>query len=216
MTHPPRLRTRAMATTALAIAVALGVGAGPASAGDRSVDPGTLTPAPADFLNATCARTGRQVQCDLAFVDPVSPVEEPTGILCGTGAAQFEVLDTWRRWVVGKRVYSGDGLLLRRHFNDRWDGTFTNSVTGATVAYEQRNTYLHDLAVPGDPGTGTERQTTHLRLETSHGSVVLEAGRVVFVHDLGSVVFASGKHAFADYFDDGDPGALQPICDALS
>ena len=218
MTHPPRLRTRAIATTALVVAVALGVGAGPASAGDRSVDPGTLTPAPPDFFNATCARTGGQIQCDLAFVDPVSPVEEPTGILCGTGTGTgpFEVLDTWSRRVVGKRFYTSDGLLLRRHFDDKWDGTFTNSVTGVTARYEQRNTYLHDLAVPGDQGTGTERQTTHLRLETSHGSVVLEAGRVVLMHEEDAVVFASGKHAFGEYFDEGNVDALQPVCDALS
>ena len=132
MTHPTRrLRIRAAATTAFIVAAVLSIGAGPASARDRSVDPGTLTPAPPDFFNATCARTGSLIQCDLAFVDPVSPVEERTGILCGSGATQFEVLDSWTRSVVGKRVYSGDGLLLRRHFRDTWDGAFTNSATGA-------------------------------------------------------------------------------------
>ena len=217
MTHPTRqLRIRAATTMALAVAAIVAIGTGPAIARDRSVDPGTLSPAPPDFFNATCARTGLLIQCDLAFVDPVSPVEEPTGILCGSGAAQFEVLDTWTRSVVGKRVYSGDGLLLRRHFRDNWDGTFTNSATGATVAYEQRNTYLHDLTIPGNPGTGTEQQTTHLRLDAPEGSVVLESGRVAIAHEEDSVVFASGKHAFAAYFDDGDASALQPICEALS
>jgi hypothetical protein len=51
---------------------------------------------------------------------------------------------------------------------------------------------------------------------TRVGSVVLESGRVVIDHDEDAVVFASGKHAFAAYFDDGDTEALQPICAALS
>lgn len=217
MTHPPGLsRTRAAAATALAITTILGVGAMPARAGDRTVDPSTLTPAPAAFFNSVCAWTGAQIQCDLAFVDPVSPVEEPTGILCGTGTAQFEVLDTWVRSVVGKRFYDADRLLVRRHFDDRWDGTLTNSVTGATATYEQRLTYLHDLAIPGDPGTGWEKQTTHLRLVTPQGSTVLESGHVVIGHEEDAVLFASGKHALGDYFDNGDVEAIQPICDSLS
>jgi hypothetical protein len=44
-------------------------------------------------------------------------------------AATVLVLDTWTRTVTGKRFYDGDGLLLRRHFSDWWDGTLTNSVT---------------------------------------------------------------------------------------
>jgi hypothetical protein len=217
MTHTTRrLRLRASVAAAFAVTAALGFGAGPALAGDRTVDPNTLTPAPPDFFDATCAWTGGQVQCDLAFVDPVSPFEEPTGILCGSGGSQFEVLDTWSREVTGKRIYNGDGLLVRRHFRDTWAGTFTNSATGATVAYEQRNTYLHNLAVPGNPGSGEEQQTTHLRLMTRVGSVVLESGRVVINHDEDAVVSASGIHAFAAYFDDGDADALQPICAALS
>jgi hypothetical protein len=217
MRHPTRgSRTRTAAGTVFALAATLSVGMLPAQAEDRTVDPSALTPAPPDFFNASCAWTGGQIQCSLAFVDPISPVKEPTGIICGTGATQFEVLDTWSRSVVGKRVYDSEGLLLRRHFNDRWDGTFTNSVTGATADYEQRDTYLHDLAVPGDPGTGDERQTTHFRVTTPRGSTVLESGHVVIAHEEDAVVFASGKHALADYFDNGDASAVQPICDALS
>jgi hypothetical protein len=217
MTHSPRRSAaRTAARGVRALAAALGAGTLPAGAADRTVDPSTLTPAPPDFFNAVCARTGAQITCDLAFVDPVSPVEEPSGILCGSGGVAFEVLDTWSRTVTGKRFYDGDGLLLRRHFSDWWDGTLTNSVTGATASYEQRNTYLHDLAVPGDSGTGMERQTTHLRLVTPRGSTVLESGRLVLAHEDDEVTFASGKHAIGDYFDNGNASAVQPICEALS
>jgi hypothetical protein len=56
--------------------------------------------------------------------------------------------------VTGKRTYDGDGLLVRRHFRDTWAGTFTNSATGATVAYEQRNTYLHTRPSRGTRAAG--------------------------------------------------------------
>jgi hypothetical protein len=216
MHHLPSRTRRSAAVLSIVALAAFGAGAGPASAGDRSVDPTTLTPAPPDFFNAVCARTGSQIQCDLAFVDPVQPVLEPTGILCGSGAGAFEVLDTSIRTVTGKRYYSADGLLLRRHFDDSIHGTWTNSVTGATVTYEQHDTTLHDLAVPGDVQTGTEAQTTHVRLMTPHGSVVLESGRAVLDHASESFVFAAGHHAFGDYFDNGNRQALQPVCDALS
>ena len=127
-----------------------------------------------------------------------------------------EVLDTWSRTVVGKRFYTSDGLRRRRHFNDDWNGTLTNSATGATVSYQQHNTYLHDLGTPGDSATGLERQTTHLRATSADGATVLiDAGRVVLSHDDDSVVFQAGPHPISDYFE-GDAAALTALCEALS
>jgi hypothetical protein len=188
---------------------------GVASAGDRSVDPSTLTPPMPDFFGASCAVTGAQISCDLAFVDPVAPVEEPTGIMCDTGIDQFEILDTWTRSVVGKRIYSADGLLLRRHFRDRWQGTFTNAATGSTVGYEQRSTILHDLEVAGDNGTGLEQTTVRLRFVGGSGTVLMQAGRTVLSRDTDEIIASSGPHPFDDFFG-GDASALQPLCDALS
>ncbi len=181
----------------------------------RAVDPTTLTPAPPDFFGAQCATTGQQIICTLAFVDPVSPVLEPSGIVCGSGAQSFEVLDTWTRSVEGKRFYDADGLLVRRHFSDRWQGTFTNPDTGATVSYTRRNSYLHDLAVPGDVATGVEHDTLRFLLTTPKGNVVLESGVVVLSKEDDSITFEAGKHRFDDYFA-GDPAALAAVCDALS
>jgi hypothetical protein len=138
-----------------------------------------------------------------------------TGIFCGSGSTAFEVLDTWTRSVRGTRYYTSDGLLLRRHFNDEWDGTFTNSVTGQTVTYHQRNTYLHDLAVPGDSGSGIERDTTHLRAFSANGTVLVDTGRVVLSLESESVLFQAGQHPFDAYFN-GDSSAMQSLCDALA
>lgn len=185
-------------------------------AAPREVDPSTLTPVPPDYFNAECREAGQQILCDLSFVDPALPVDEPMGVLCDSASGPFEVLDTSVRWVEGTRYYSADGLLERRHFRDRFEGVFTNSVTGATVTYVLRNTYLHDLTTPGDVTTGTEERTNHLRVASPTGAVLIEAGRTILSLEDESLLFRAGQHPFDDYFVDGDEEALAPLCDALS
>ena len=214
-TPSPRKRYAMAAVAALLAGSVMATSPSPVAAAERSVDPSTLTPPPPEFFNASCRRAGQQILCDLAFVDPISPVEEATDIVCGSGSAAFEVLDTWTRSVRGTRYYTADGLLLRRHFNDEWDGTLTNSVTGTTVAYHRRNTYLHDLAVPGDSGSGIERDTTHLRAFSASGTVLIESGRVVLSLEDDSVLFQAGQRPFDDYFN-GDADAVRSLCAALA
>lgn len=209
-------RRRALAATILALGMVTGASAGPAMAAPSDVDPSTLTPAPPDFFNAECREAGRQILCDLAFTDPVMPVDEPTGILCESPAGPFEVLDTSIRTVRGIRYYSADGLLERRHFSDRIEGTLTNSLTGSTVPYVQHTTYLHDLAVPGDATTGSEEQTTHMRLQTRTGAVFITAGRAIVSLQEEATTFRAGQHPLDEYFEDGDVHALDPLCEALS
>ena len=80
----------------------------------------------------------------------------------------------------------------------------------------QHSSFLHDLGTPGDAASGVERDTTHLRVSTgSGGTVVVDAGRTVLSYEDDSIVFEAGKHLIDDYFN-GDSGALQPLCDALS
>jgi len=216
-TPPSRLHRRVAASAFVSLGIAIGsvISAAPAIAAPSEVDPSTLTPAPPDYFNADCRAAGQQIICDLDFIDPFHPVDEPTGIICDSAAGPFEVLDTSDRWVQGKRYYSADGLLERRHFTDHYAGTLTNSVTGASVAYDQHGTYLHDLAIPGDVTTGTEENTTHLRAHTSTGVVLIDAGRLIISVDDGSTLFRAGQHPFDDYFE-GDAGALAPLCSALS
>jgi hypothetical protein len=210
-------RVAASATIALAIAFGSVVSAGPAMAAAPSeVDPSTLTPGPPDYFNAECREAGQRVICDLSFVDPVRPVAEPTGIVCDSAAGQFEVLDTSIRSVQGKRYYSAEGLLERRHFSDRIEGVLTNSITGASVTYDQRTTYLHDLTTPGDVTTGAENRTAHLRVATSTGVVLIEAGRLVLSVEDESTLFRAGPHPIDDYFVEGDTSAVAPLCSALS
>jgi hypothetical protein len=214
--NPLRSSVQARLVAAAVSVLSLAVVGGPAqAAADHSVDPATLTPVPPAFFDAQCRAAGQQILCDLAFVDPVSPVLEPTDLTCGTGPQQFVLLDSWTRTVRGTRYYTSDGLLTRRHFHDRVQGTLTNSVTGASVSYDSRSTYLHDLAVPGDSGTGIERDTLHTRVDTGAGAVVLDSGRSVYSFEDDAILFRSGHHRIDDWFQ-GDATALDRVCRALS
>jgi hypothetical protein len=92
-------------------------------------------------------------------------------------------------------------------------GLFANSVTGAMVTDHQHGTHLHDLTTPGDNSAGVERDTTHLRAFSANGTVLIDAGRVVFALVDGYLLFEAGQHPIDDYFN-GNPNALQQLCDA--
>ena len=84
------------------------------------------------------------------------------------------------------------------------------------MTYYQHGSHLHDLTTPGDDSSGVEESTTHLRVFSSDGTVLIEAGRVVFALADGTLLFDAGPHPIDDYFTGEDPGALQPLCDALA
>lgn len=177
------------------------------------VDPDTLTPPPPDFFNATCYAQGRGITCDLAFSDP-DIIDEPSGVVCdGT-----ELLISQQRWVIGKRFYDGAGLLLQRHFREWFSGSFTNPDTGRVALFEAHDTVIHELAVPGDVGTGrTTISGLPARIRVPGGATILvDAGRIVLDEATGELLVSHGQHHLDDYFGNGNTAALQPLCDALS
>jgi hypothetical protein len=180
----------------------------------QSVDPATLNPPPPPEFNPTCEAIGSGTICHLAFSD--SPIiAEPTGIICGSGANSFEVLLSQTRSVEGRRYYDRNANLTQRHFREVFAGTFMNPLTNATVSFDQSDTVIHNLAIPGDGNSGTLTVTGSLRLHRQDGGVVLiDAGRSVLSPD-GSILMEAGQHHFDDYFVFGDTSALQPLCDAL-
>jgi hypothetical protein len=199
---------------AIALAISLMALLAPASAGaSSSVDPTTLNPPPPDFFNAECERTGEHILCTLAFADDTI-IEEPTGIICdGT-----ELLITQDRSVVGKRYYSADGDLLRRHFRETFIGSLTNPDTGNSVPWVAHNTLRHDLGTPGVVQSGITHVTgQQIRISLPDGGAILvDAGRIVVDESTFEIVDWSGPKAFDDYFVRGDADALDPLCDALS
>jgi hypothetical protein len=195
-------------TGGLVLAVAL---AAPASA-RTPVDPSTLNPAPPASFNAVCYLDGSHISCDLAFSDP-DIVDEPSGIVCnGT-----ELLFSQSRSVVGKRTYDADGNLLQRHFRETLDGTFRNPDTGRIALWTQHDTIIHNLTVPGDIDSGTE---SHSGLGTrvwlpDGGTILTDAGRLIFVEATGEALKVSAHHPLDSYFRLGDPSGLAPLCAAL-
>lgn len=184
----------------------------PVVAARQNVDPSTLNPAPPDFFNADCERVGARTLCTLAFSDdPI--VDEPSGIICGS----TEILFSQTRSVVGKRFYDANGNLTQRHFREYLGGTFVNPDTGRVVLWTQHDTILHNLAVPGDLGTGTTKISgllTRAWLQGG-GTVFTDVGTLLLDSGTDEVIKSGGKHPFQDYFVNGDPTALDALCAAL-
>jgi hypothetical protein len=178
------------------------------------VDPNTLNPAPPDFFNAECERTGNQIICTLHF-DTVDDVfDEPSGIICGN----TELLFSQQRAVVGKRYYDADGNLLVRHFRESFSGTFENPDTGLVATWTQHDTVIHHLATPGIVESGTTSfsgQMSHVRGPDGR-TILIDGGRVLIDESNGEIISSRGPHHFDDYFARGDAHALDAICDALA
>lgn len=182
-----------------------------ANAATVSVDPGTLNPpVPAEF-NPSCASDGSHISCNLAFSEP-HVADEPAGFACnGT-----EMRDSVSRSVVGKRLYDGDGNLLQRHFREFLDGTFTNPDTGRVARWTEHDTVIHNLAVPGDIGSGTE-QVSGLGIRIflpGGGTILTDAGTFIVDDATGELVKESGHHLFLDVLN-GDPVASARLCAAF-
>ena len=179
------------------------------------VDPTTLNPAPPPDFNPVCERVGNQIICEVQFSD--APFAGGSEVICGSGANAFEPFQFQNRSVRGKRYYDANGNLLRRHFREVFEGTFTNPMTHKSLAYSGSDTHLHVLAVPGDNSTGTEAISGSVRifLGPGNGTLAIDTGRFVFDEATGNTLVEKGQHPFFDYFALGETSALQPLCDAL-
>ena len=178
------------------------------------VDPTTLNPPPPPEFNPVCEAIGSGTICHLAFSDP-PVVAEGTGLVCGSGASSFEVLTSSTRSVEGRRYYDRDRNLTERHYREVVKGTFINPLTNVMVSYNQGDTVVHKLAIPGDINTGTMTISGSIQLHRTAGGVVLiDAGRSVLATD-GTILRETGQHPFDAYYVFGDTSALQPLCDAL-
>ena len=198
----------AMFTSVFAIVVSLALA--PVFAKEL-VDPTTLNPPPPAAFNPVCERVGSQIMCDIQFSDPV--LAEGSGFTCGSGAEAFEPFRFQTRSVRGKRYYDENGNLLRRHFQEVFEGTFTNPITHKAISFSGSDTHLHVLAVPGDNATGTEAIAGSVKLffGPGEGTFPVDTGRVLLDVSSGNVLAESGQHPFLDNFE----SAVQALCDAL-
>ena len=71
--------------------------------------------------------------------------------------------------------------------------------------------------MPGDLASGTTRVSgQQIRFYSDHGTVLMDAGRVVVDESNGEIVSYAGPKHFDDYFVRGDPAALDALCAAVS
>ena len=158
----------------------------------QPVDPATLNPPPPDSFHAVCVLDGSHTTCSFARADPPA-VALPSGIVCDG----VELLDDGQRTVVGKRTYDANGDLVRRHFREDLAGTFTNPITGRFVGYSAGDNILHDLAIPGDVTSGTDKISGRYFRITSGGHTILtDAGTVVELTATGELLHLTPHHPF--------------------
>lgn len=202
------LRFRRTAAMAMALGLVILAAFAPAARA------GSLNPPPPDFER--CHGQGSGTICHGTQVFVVGG--DPTGIICGSGATAFEIVDNpgfvrqeATRW------YDADGNLVRRDVHEVWaQSAWINPVAGTSVAYRQAVNYHDVLAVPGDTSTATETTTGVVNfILQGQGAIVRNAGRTIIGFD-GTVEFRSGPQAFLDFFFDGDAAALEPLCQALA
>ena len=179
-----------------------------------STSAATLNPPPPDYER--CQSEGNQTICHGQHVLPA--VGDPTGIFCGSGPDEFEIVDH-PDTLMGEstRWYDADGNLVARKIHRVYlRSEWMNPIAGTAVSYRQSVTYSDEFVVPGDLGTAAETTTGVVNFVVpGHGAIVRNAGRTVFSFD-GTLEFRAGPQAFIDYFVDGDLSALQPLCDALA
>src|SRR5437667_11330114 len=117
------------------------------------------------------------------WFDNTHSYTEDTGIVCGSGANSLDIIDSATVHKYGPSFSDTNGSFVKDiNFIDTV-GTFSNSVTGASVTYESRSIEHDSLAIPGDfnstftavttgemnivvPGAGAVWQTTGRLVDT--------------------------------------------------
>jgi hypothetical protein len=174
-----------------------------------------LNPPPPSFL--TCKTVGAGTICE-GSRQFVKESEEQPELVCGSGADAFTIYDQGDIYQRAIRWYDADGNLTRRIIHERWaPAWWSNPLNGETVPYTQTNTFIAELAVPGDFDTATETivgETIWTDPDTRK-KVLRSVGRQVVGAD-GTLEFRAGQQAFLDAFVDGDLSVFDAVCAALA
>ena len=181
----------------------------PAAVADSPATP-MLNPVPPDYYS--CTTNGAGTYCSGETVVPYGP--EATGLLCGTGPAEFEVLDQAVRTTQVERWYDREGNIVKRKRVFSFTDAVLSSPSGAHVGYVQRDIETNVFPVPGDITYATTYATGSMRITVpGQGAVFVEKGRLVYGTD-GSLEKEAGRHDLFDYLQ-GETSALADLCSAL-
>jgi len=115
------------------------------------------------------------------YFDHTKTYTEDTGIVCGSGSNSFDVIDSATQHEYGPSFSDVNGNFVKDILYSDTVGTFSNSVTGASIPYKARSVEHDSLAIPGDFNSPFTAVTTGEMeiVVPGMGVVWQDAGRVV-------------------------------------
>jgi hypothetical protein len=144
---------------------------------------------------------------------------EDTGIVCGSGANSFDVIDSATVHRYGTSFFDENGDFVKDIGYTDTRGTFSNSVSGASLTYKSRSVNHDSLAIPGDfNSTFTGITTGEMQIIAPGGGVVWQnTGRFVdtFEPNGDETLAWQGPHDDLVYGFLGDTSVAQQLCTAL-
>jgi ABC-type antimicrobial peptide transport system permease subunit len=115
------------------------------------------------------------------YFDFTNSFTEDTGIVCGSGPSSFDVINSETRHKYGPIFSDVNGNFVKDILYSDIVGTFSNSVTGTSIAYKSRQVEHDSIAIPGDFNSTFTAVTTGEMVITSPGGGVVwqNTGRVI-------------------------------------
>ncbi len=153
------------------------------------------------------------------YFDFTKTYTEDTGIVCGSGSNSFDVIDNATQHKYGPSFSDVHGNFVNDILYIDTVGTFSNSVTGASIAYKARGVEHDSVAVPGDfNSTFTSVTTGEMQIVLPGMGVVWQgAGRVLDIFDPNGdeSLTWTGQHDGLAYFIVGQTAVADKLCAAL-
>ena len=132
----------------------------------------------------------------------VSPVDDtPFDLPCGT----FTIRVSYTGWVRTTTFFDQSGTPVKLQIQVNIQGTATNLQTGKTVSDYENPIVVVDLTTGGVTINGVPAHVT----APGEGIIIQDTGRITYDAE-GHITFEAGPH------DQGDQGALEAYCSALS
>ena len=153
------------------------------------------------------------------YFDNTHSYSEDTGIVCGSGANSFDIIDSATVHKYGPIFSDKNGNFVKDILYIDTAGTFSNSVTGASIPYTSRSIEHDSLAIPGDfNSTFTAVTTGEMNVVVPGSGAVWQAtGRFVdtFYPNGDETLDFYGQHDPAVYFFLGETSVADKLCAAL-
>jgi hypothetical protein len=153
------------------------------------------------------------------YFDRTSSYTEDTGIVCGSGANSFDIIDSATVHKYGPSFSDQNGHFVKDILFIDTVGTFRNSVTGASIQYKSRSIEHDSYAIPGDfNSTFTAVTTGEMNIVVAGSGAVWQAtGRFVdtFYPNGDETLDFYGQHDPAVYYFLGETSVAAKLCAAL-